>query len=182
MAQASQPSDPKIEARATLAAERAKVAADRAKTAAVDSARWLHDEAGRLWADYRKQSKFFKWRAWIVVAFSLVTIFSVAMATRPQWSNGIQAQVIATAGDLGGLNIYVENNSTEAWTHVVLVLDGAYRFKQDKVAPTSRSMPFVVNTTQFAKANAETPGPGYRPRTLEVECDQGSYTYAFGTP
>ena len=40
--------------------------AEKARVAARQSAAWLRDEAAQLYDNYTKQSKYFKWRSWIV--------------------------------------------------------------------------------------------------------------------
>ena len=165
------PSDPKVEAHREAASERAKAAAR-------ESAHWLRDEAARLYTGYRQQSKYFKWRSWIVLVYGLIALSSVVVATEPTWSNPIRAYVVPGTDPDGRLLVHVQNLSPEEWTNVDLVLDGRYHFRRASL-PRNESLDIsVIEFVRSVKGLREKAKSSFRPRSLEVRTDQGSYRHS----
>ena len=160
----STPPDPRD---AQLAAK-----AEQAQQAAREAAHWLRGEVGRVVDNYKGQSKYFKWRSWIVAAYVAISATSIVMAMPTL--NTISAYVVPTTDFRGRLILSVENQSGEPWTGLRLVLDDTWVFEKEQVPPGEKVMP---NVTQFARRiGARTPAPeNLRPRLLRVETDQGEY-------
>jgi len=154
-------------------------AAERARVAARQSAAWLRDEAGRLYSSYQQQSKFFKWRAWIVASFALVSLVSLAKAMGP--SNSINAHVgLAREPMTNALLTAVTNESTDDWTNVKLIMNDTYEFEKDRLGPGQNVNPPV---TQYQNPKVKGPA-GKAPANIElkklrVECSQGSFEQEF---
>lgn len=153
---------------------RAEAAAERAKAAARDSARWLGDEAQRLYTGYNQQSKYFKWRTWIAVVYLGLGLVSVVMAL-PRM-NSINAYVKVDYDYERRLLIYVRNDSAEEWTGVKLLLDDQYEFAKVSMRPNES---LSQNVTTFVAKGTHTPAKGdLRPKELVVDTDDGSFRYA----
>lgn len=153
-----------------------EAAAERTRAAARDATHWLRGEAQRLYEGYNRQSKFFKWRSWIVGAYATIAVGSVVMALPPM--NTIDAYVVPTTDYSNRLILSVKNESGEEWTDVRLVLDGTWEFRKDRVGPGESILP---NITQFQRiGTSDAAGKAteaLRPKRLLVDTDQGSYEH-----
>jgi hypothetical protein len=138
-----------------------------------DWARGLRAAARDLAEDLRRSDRFSRMRVAVVAAWaaiSLVTLIVACPSSGPGNSLGADVRVQGD-GLLGGAQIMVRNDSDEVWTDVVLTLDGGWAYRQATLRPDDR---IVVSTGQFAREGAAPPAD-YRPRTLEVDCRQGSH-------
>lgn len=149
--------------------------AARARYAAAESAQWVREEASQLLTNYKKQSKYFKWRFWLVAAYVGVSAGSLLAIVPPM--NSINAYVRVTRNELDGKPvILVRNDSTTEWTHVRVMLNDHYVFERDRLRATDEVTPDI---TQFRKEG--TTGPDAKPlinmalHSLRVKCDQGSF-------
>lgn len=146
---------------------------DRTKAAARESATWLKDEAGRLYAGYAKQSKYFKWKSWIIGGYAAVALFSLFMGAPPL--NSIDAYVIPSY-DVSSREfmVSVKNESTEPWTNVRLKLDDAFLFEKDALPPGES---VLAKVTQFHRVElkGEKAPLAFRPNELRIRTDQGSF-------
>jgi hypothetical protein len=150
--------------------------ADRAKVAARESGAWLRDEAARLYTSYRGQTKYFKWRAWIVASYAAIVVASLVMAAPSM--NPIDAYVVPRYDVNGEFNARVENNSAESWTNVRLVLDDRYQLAKERV-PARETM--LVRMSQFSALEGGSRAPAdYRPYKLVVKTEQGSHKAKVG--
>jgi hypothetical protein len=151
--------------------------AERARAAARESAAWLRDEAGRLYDNYSKQSKFFKWRSWIIAAYVALSIVSLGV-WKALTGNDIKAYVTWTSLDDMVL-LRVTNNSAESWTHVRILLNGQWEFEKDRVlANEDVTTPVKQFHKVGSKAGHESAPGNIQIKTVKVRCDQGSFTQA----
>jgi hypothetical protein len=150
-----------------------EAAADRAKAASRESAHWLRDEAQRLYTGYAKQSKFFKWRSWIVATYVVIALTSVVMAMPPL--NHINAYVKADYDYERRMILGIRNDSASEWTDVHIVLDGAWEYTKNSVQPNEL---VSANVTQFSPVGGRTgekAPANLRPKVVVVKTDHGSF-------
>ncbi len=147
-------------------------AAERAGAAARESVKWVSEEASRLYGNYSRQSKYFKWRAWILGSYATLAILGVALSRGP--SNDIHAHVYPTYDKTDNqLIVSVRNESEDEWTGVHITVNGEYEFERDRLM---RDEMITPKLTQFKKiGTGEKAAGAVTPRTLKVKCDQGSY-------
>ena len=141
-------------------------------TAAVDRVRNLLREAAR---QLRATDRYSRMRTGIVAAWlaiSIATLFASCPGSGPGNALGAEFQVLSESF-VGGEQILVRNESGDIWRDVVLTLDGEWRYEQRVLRPHER---IVVSPSKFTRQGEAAP-EGYLPRTLVVECDQGSHTF-----
>lgn len=154
-------------------------AAERARVAARQASGWLRDEAARLYAGYDRQSRFFKYRVWIVAAWVTLSLSSVAVAL---WPDNVIGAVVRTAPDPadGSPIISVENGSSRSWRDVVIVLDGVYEFSKPSLSPGESLQVHArnfVHKDHRDEPKAGLPPQGYRPQVITVRAaNRGAYT------
>jgi hypothetical protein len=122
----------------------------------------------------RSSDKYSRMRTAIVAAWALVsvaTLFASCPGARGN-SLGAEFQVLSDSF-IGGEQLLVRNESDEVWRDVVLTLDGEWRYEQRVLRPHER---IVVSPARFRRGDEAAP-EGYLPRTLQVQCDQGSHTF-----
>lgn len=159
------------------AAERARQAAAELRLTARRSADWLKDEASTLYANYARQTKYFKWRAQIVVLYAAVALASVFLALPP--FNFIGARIVAAYDYNSALVLTVTNESGQEWTDVRVVLDDRYVFEKGRVLPGE---PIVTSASQFrpVRGKGDRPPSELRVQRVRVDTRQGSYTASMG--
>jgi hypothetical protein len=144
------------------------------RTAAYRLGTAARDLVGDVAEGYRKSTRYFKLRAAIVatwLALSLASMWIACPGSGP--GNGLGAQVNAIVVTEGlGMQVLVENRSSRAWTNVALVLEGGWRLERPWVQAGEK---VVVPVANFRKDGANAPRD-LKPRTLAIECDQGSVT------
>lgn len=162
-----------------------KEAAERARVAAHEATTWLREEAARLYAGYSAQSRFFRWRVWIVTGYALIALTSLAMAMGPVRLNPISAHVASAVdpADLTSIIISVENQSHREWTDVVIVLDDVYEYTKPVIRPGERSQ---LHATRFLRRGSSgtegLPPKNFRPSRVKVKSRQGSYSTPLQAP
>jgi hypothetical protein len=130
------------------------------------------DLASDLTHGYRRSTRFFKLRAaavglWAVA--SLLTLWLACPSGGPTNSLGAEVQL---SEELLGTQILVWNGSGRIWTDVTLTLDGGWRWQ----TPTFRDgQRLVIAVGRFSRDGAAAPA-NLRPRSLTIECRQGSVT------
>lgn len=150
---------------------------DRARRLAGDAFEWTRAETRELIVRYKKQSRFFKWRAWIVVVYALIAVTSVVMALPPR--NSIDAYVIPSYETIRGrLQVRVENSSTKPWTNVRLVLDDTWVYERKELGAGANVMPIVDAFVKIKSPSQEHAPGSLQPKVLRVETDQGKYEVA----
>ena len=155
----------------------AEAAAERARNAARESAAWLRDESSRLLANYQRQSKYFKWRSWIVASYVGLTLVSLLIFGWP--SNVIKAHVRVPHDEFDGCPlIHVENQSPDQWTHVKVTVDSQWEIERPMILPGED---ITTKIALFRRPNAAAGDPKptckMAPSRVRVACDQGSYEY-----
>jgi hypothetical protein len=72
-----------------------------------------------------------------------------------------------------GSQVFVENESDRIWRDVVVTLEGGWSYQKRTVRPAES---FVVPTNRFTKDGATAP-PGISPRSISIECSEGTVTF-----
>lgn len=133
----------------------------------------IRDETRRLVARYKAQSRYFKWRSWIVASYAVIAVTSVVMALPP--GNSINAYVVPTRDFRNRVLIAVENQSQKPWTRVRLVLDDTWAFERDELPPGEKLMPNITQFVRIKSASKENAPDSLQPKVLRVETAQGKY-------
>ncbi|HET7753430.1 MAG TPA: hypothetical protein VFK85_05930 [Anaeromyxobacteraceae bacterium] len=122
----------------------------------------------------RATDRFSRMRTAIVAAWVLVSVATVFASCPGSRGNSLGAEFqVLSDSFVGGEQLLVRNESNDTWRDVVLTLDGDWRYEQRVLRPHER---IVVSPSRFQRRGESAP-EGYLPRTLEVECDQGSHTF-----
>lgn len=125
-------------------------------------------------ASFRRSDRFFKMRAGVVAAWVLVagaTLVGACPSSGPANDLGADVRLRADSA-VGGAELLVRNESPDLWTELKLTLDGGWRYEQKTMRPQDQ---VVLSVTQFKKDGQPAPR-GFKPRTLTIECEQGSMT------
>jgi len=127
---------------------------------------FLKAEFERLREAYEAQSRYWKWKSWIVGAYVLVAGFSVFMALPPMNTLGasVGVQPIAVGLERQYAAI-VRNESGREWSGVTVTFTG------DVGQTATFERPRVPANGSF-----HTPGITFVPASVAVSADQGSYT------
>jgi hypothetical protein len=157
-------------------ARNANVVADRAAVAARESAAWLREESARLYANYQSQSRYFKWRSWIIGLYVATGIVSIAVVVIPSL-NSIKAYVMVTRGTLDDRPVVdVRNDSSSEWSHVDIIVNGVWQFQQDRLASGGHIIAPMESFRKEGASGADArPKGDIVPRKVKVKCDQGSF-------
>lgn len=127
---------------------------------------FLKAEYERLKDAYEAQSKYWKWKSWIVGAYVVLAGFSLVKALPAPNTLGASVGVAAiTVGLERQYSALVRNESGRDWSNVTVTFKGDV----DQVATFER--PRVP-----AKGNFQTPGITFIPVSVTVDASQGSYT------
>jgi hypothetical protein len=124
---------------------------------------------------YRKSTRYFKLRAAVIgtwVLLSVATLWAACPSSGPRNSLGAEVKM---SEEVIGNQVLVLNGSSELWTDVVLTLDGTWRYDLRTVREGQR---LVIATSRFTKDDDPAPSD-LKPRTLTIECKQGSVTVPF---
>lgn len=152
-----------------------QAAAARARAAAREGMTWIKGETNRLIENYQAQSRYFKWRSWIISGYALAALVSIFIALPP--FNTVKAYARVTRDDLDGRPlIYVRNDSSSEWNQVRILINDQWVFERDRLLPGDN---VTANISVFRKVNAT--GPAAKPppdvvaHTVRVKCDKGSF-------
>ncbi len=142
-----------------------RAAATRVKDLALGVA---HDLAG----GYRRSSRALRLRVAVVGGWALLsaaTLWAACPSSGP--GNALGADVRVQEEPIG-TQILVSNASPRMWTDVSLTLEGGWRWRTSTVRAGER---LVLAASRFERDGVPAPAD-LAPRTLRVECDQGSTT------
>jgi hypothetical protein len=120
---------------------------------------------------YRKSSRSFRLRAAVVgswVLLSLLSVYTACPSTGP--TNELGAEVTLLPASLVGQQISVLNGSDEMWTEITLTVDESWKHQ---IRTIRAGQNIVVALSRFERDGASAP-PDLKPRSIEIECDQGS--------
>lgn len=152
---------------------------DKARGAAQQAGNWLRDEATRLYQGYDRQSRFFKYRVWIVAAWVVLSLSSVAVALWPENTIGAVVRTAPDPAD-GSPIISVENGSDRVWRDVVIVLDGVYEYAKPSLAAGESVQVHARNFVHKEHRDdqkAGLPPRNYRPKNVTVRAsNRGAYS------
>jgi hypothetical protein len=129
------------------------------------------DLAADVTQGYRRSNKFLRLRATIVgswVLLALVSLYTACPSSGP--SNELEADVTLLPETLVGQQLSVSNGSTEMWTDVTLTLDGTWTHQ---VKTVRAGQNIVVAVARFVR-DGQTAPPDLKPKSVEIDCDQGS--------
>lgn len=132
------------------------------------------DLARELAGGYRRSSRALRVKVAAVGGWALLsaaTLWAACPASGPRNALGAEARV---QEEVMGTQVLVSNGSSRMWTDVSITLDGGWRYRTSTVRAGQR---LVLATSKFERDGAAAPGD-LAPRTLTVECDQGSVTTA----
>ena len=134
----------------------------------------LRRTARDSWEGFRRRDRFFQWKAGIVAAWTLVSVFSirVAMAGPDDLSsNGLGAYAAVTHTTMSW-GLLVHNRSDERWSRVRVVLDGGWVHERAQIGPDEK---VVLSPAQFSRAGQTAPLDLTFDR-VRVETDDGDAT------
>ena len=121
--------------------------------------------------DFRRADRFFKMRVGIVAAWAVLSIATLWGACAvPGPTNALGADVQVNRDSILGAQLLVRNESSRIWEDVVLTLDDGWRYAHQTMRPNDL---VVLSMAQFRKGG-DAPPRDYVPRTLRIECGQGS--------
>ncbi len=121
--------------------------------------------------DFRRVDRFLKMRLAILGAWAVVSVATLwGACAAPGASNALGADVQVNRDSILGAQLLVRNESGRIWEDVVLTLDGGWRYTHETMRPNDL---VVLSMRQFRKGDDAPPG-GYAPRTLRIECAQGT--------
>lgn len=146
---------------------------DRGVRIAREAGEWLLDEAKHAARKYRARSRYYKWRSWIIALYALIATTSIVAAIPPL--NTINAYVVPSRDFRNRVIVAVENQGTERWTKLRLILDDTWVFERDELAPGDKVMPNVSQFVRQKGTPANAP-ESLQPRVLRVVTAQGSYS------
>lgn len=122
----------------------------------------------------RSTDRYSRMRTAIVATWAVLSIATLFASCPGSGANSLGAEFqVLSDSFVGGEQLLVRNESTDVWRDVVLTLDGEWRYEQRVLRPHER---IVVSPSRFQRRGEAAP-EGYLPRTLEVDCDQGSHTF-----
>lgn len=154
----------------------------------VDLADQLKESALDLIDDFKRQSKYFQWRAGVVAGYVLLVVLTFAVAPPPGESNPIDVQVEAASIPWGVSNktiIELVNQSGDDYDGLMVVVEGANVNDEDGAQTPgtwsySRTKLREGETLQleakhFINDAGEGPTLGFIPKAVEVRCADGVY-------
>ena len=132
---------------------------------------------GRTLAEeLRRADRFLKMRAAIVGCWAVLviaTLWGACPSSGP--TNSLGADVQVSGDSIMGVQLLVRNESSRIWEDVVLTLDDGWRYTH----ATMRPHDLVVLSMSHFRRGDEVPPRDYKPRSLVIECGQGSYRIDF---
>jgi hypothetical protein len=119
---------------------------------------------------YRKSTRYFKLRAAVVGSWAVLSLLTLWIAC-PSGGNALGAEVTVSFEDPARTFVRVSNASSAIWEDVVLTLDGTWRYERKTIRGGEG---LVVETGKFTRDGAPAP-EALRPRSLEIDCSEGSF-------
>jgi hypothetical protein len=137
------------------------------------------DLAGDLADGYRKSTRYTRMRGAVVASWVLVSalLMWIACPPDPGDSNALGAKAVVSEGLLGEKSVLVWNDSDEMWNDVTVTLDGKWEWKTSQLRPGEKQS---LRPDQFKHYDIAAP-PDLSPRSLAIECSQGSATLSLVT-
>ena len=126
------------------------------------------------WDDFRRRDRWFRWKAAIVVAWTVCSIVSIRVATATPADpadNGLGAYAALTHTTMSW-GLLVENRSDEAWTGVRVILDGGWVHERRTIAAEEK---VVLSPAQFLRDGEPAPAD-LEVAGLRLETDDGDAT------
>lgn len=136
---------------------------DQLKFKASEGAHWLRGEAARLVESYNGQSRWWRYRFWIIASYAAVALVSVLVWAPPL--NTLKAEVKLSRDFNERAKIVILNLSGEAWTNVTVDVRG----------PASKRTAFEKSTVA-ANDDWSLPALEFDPHVIKVRAEEGSLT------
>ena len=129
---------------------------------------------------YRKSTRYAKMRGAVVASWVVLSAMCGWLACPSADTNSLGAKAVLSEGVLGPKNLLVWNDSEKTWTDVTFTLDGKWEWTTSMLRPGEKQS---LRPDEFRHDGAAAP-QDLTPRTLAVECRQGSatVTLAVGAP
>jgi hypothetical protein len=138
------------------------------------SLRRVRDVLADVTRHVRSSDRYSRMRTAIVATWAVLSIATLFVSCPGAGTNSLGAEFqLLSESFVGGEQLLVRNESDDVWRDVVLTLDGEWRYEQRVLRPHER---IVVSPARFQRGGEAAPD-GYLPRTLQVDCDQGSHTF-----
>ncbi len=129
---------------------------------------------GEVLEDFRSSDKFFKYKAFILVAWAALTVgaFGVACPSRGP-ANDINARLVISND--GSAPIYmVKNDSAEAWVDVSIVVNGTYRSTMSQIEANGGNV--TLSPAVIFDANGNRAPSSLQIRDIEVRTNEPEAT------
>ncbi len=137
------------------------------------------DLAGDLADGYRKSTRYARLRGAVVASWVLVSVLLMWIACPSgDPSNSLGAKAVLSEGLLGEKSVLVWNDSDEMWNDVTVTLDGKWEWKTSQVRPGEKQS---LRPDHFKHYDVAAPSD-LSPRSLAIECRQGSATLSLVAP
>ncbi|MBX5483188.1 MAG: hypothetical protein IRZ16_15310 [Myxococcaceae bacterium] len=148
----------------------------RLKETATDTALNVVGILRDLWTDFRNSDQFFKYKAFIVAAWLVLSGAGFVVACPPSTgpSNNIGARIVR-GKVLDSTVISVVNDSDDPWEDVVVVVNGVYSSSVPRVPPRDQvpDNRFTVDTKKLRDANNKPPPDSLEIQELYVRTSEG---------
>ncbi|HVE84019.1 MAG TPA: hypothetical protein VND93_14275 [Myxococcales bacterium] len=126
------------------------------------------------WDDFRRQDRYFKYKAMIIGAWAFLTITSFFIAfpgSGLDAKNRLGAQLIE-AGDKDRPVFMIRNNSRSPWREVIVVANGHYRTAVGTVEPNGGTLTFIPK--QLKGDNDIAAPPDMKVTDLQLRTEDGN--------
>lgn len=136
---------------------------------------YVRHRVAELVTDFERSDRFFKMRVGIVAAWcvlSVATLWGACSISGASNTLGADVQVKRDS-IIMGVQFLVRNDSGRRWEDVVLTLDDGWKHSLPVMRPGDQ---VVLSVTSFKKDD-QAPPRDYKPRSLAIACEQGSYRF-----
>lgn len=166
------PPNVSLASRPTPLPEPPRSAGERFRDVAAEALFQVRRFATATWRDFRRRDRFFQWKAAILAAWTLCSVFAIRVAVGgppDPARNGLQAYTAITHTTMSW-GLLVHNRSDEAWTEVRVLLDGGWVHERASVAADEK---VVLSPDQFTRDGRPAPAD-LEFQTVRLETDGGS--------
>lgn len=146
----------------------------RARELAGEGAREGATRARERWEEFQSRSRYFRWRAYLVVAY-LAVVLATVIAWWPSSGNALHARVQVIPAPLMGTELSIRNDSDRDWHQITFTLDGgAYSHVEALIRHGDEPKALQVRDfVQVVRGRQRHAAKDYRPHTLTITCQEG---------
>jgi hypothetical protein len=143
----------------------------RLKSGAADTALNALSLLRDVWEDFRSSDRFFKYKAFIIVTWLLLSVSGFVVAC-PQSgeANDIGAHLVV-AGEANQPIYMIKNAGNEPWKDVVVVVNEKYRAAFAQILPNGD---ITLTPKLLTGPNGKPPSPDLKVTELEVQTSDGA--------